>query len=66
MKQVLADLRNACVVNMEFQAILGPDLKAVTASSDDIDRIADHVNEQTVKLEGFTSDVFNRESINEW
>jgi len=34
MTTVLTDLEQACVIIQEFYAILGPDLKAVTGSSE--------------------------------
>lgn len=66
MKTILEDLKEACIILKEFQAILGPDLKAVTGSSTQIDAVYDDVVEQTRKLENFVNDVFNHEYLQEW
>ena len=50
----------------EFFSLLGPDLKAVTGSSEQIDIVTDKVKEQVSKLEGFPTDVFNEEYKDNW
>lgn len=59
MKSILDDLKRACTVLKEFFSLLGPDLKAVTGSSEQIDIVTDKVKESVGKLEGFPNDVFN-------
>ena len=61
MKTRLEDLKRACTVLKEFFSLLGPDLKAVTGSSEDIDEVTDRVKESVGKLESFHYDVFNSE-----
>ena len=43
--KILKDLREACVIVQQFAAILNNDLKAVTGSSEMIDRVSDKVTE---------------------
>lgn len=59
-------MREACTVLKEFFAFLGPDLKAVTGDSEQIDLINDKVKEALSKLEGFPNDVFNSEYDEQW
>ena len=66
MKVILENFSTACVVIQEFFAILGNDLKAVTGSSENINRISDRVNDAVAKLEGFPNDVYNPEHLSEW
>ena len=42
---VLTDLEKACIITQEFFAILGPDLKAVTGSSEQIDHETEKVRD---------------------
>ena len=66
MKTILEDLKKACIVKKEFQAILGPDLKEITSSSEEIERVAEQVEEQTRKLANFVNDVFNPAYLSDW
>jgi dynein heavy chain len=66
MKQVLDDIKEACTVLKEFSSILGPDLKAVTGSSEQIDMVTDKVRDQIAKLEDFPHDVFNQDYEKAW
>ena len=50
MVSILKDIKKACIVQKEFFAILGNDLKAVTGSSEQIDTVSDTVVEQVFKL----------------
>jgi hypothetical protein len=52
-------LREACTVLKEFFSLLGPDLKAVTGSSEQIDIVTDKVKECVGKLEDFPHNIFN-------
>ena len=61
MRQILEDLKEACTVLKEFFSLLGPDLKAVTGSSEQIDIVTDKVKDCVGKIEGFPHDVFNGE-----
>jgi dynein heavy chain len=47
-------------------AFLGPDLKAVTGSSERIDREIDNVKEVAAKLENFPFDIFDQEKEETW
>ena len=51
MKEILEDIREACTVLKEFFSLLGPDLKAVTGDSEQIDMYTDKVKECVSKLE---------------
>lgn len=62
----MKDLREACVIVQQFAAILNNDLKAVTGSSEMIDRVSDKVTEQVTKLSTFAGDVFMPESQIDW
>ena len=59
MKKILDDIKDACTVLKQFFSLLGPDLKAVTGSSEQIDIVTDKVKECASKLESFPNDVFN-------
>ena len=59
MKDVLDDLEKALIIVQEFYAILGPDLEAVTGSSETIEAEKEKVNDQVMKLESFPRDVFS-------
>jgi dynein heavy chain len=59
MKQILEDIKEACTVLKEFFSLLGPDLKAVTGSSEQIDIVTDKVKECASKLESFPNEVFD-------
>ena len=50
----------------EFFSLLGPDLKAVTGDSEQIDMVTDKVKECVGKLEQFPNDVFNQEYEENW
>jgi len=64
MIKIMQDIKQACIVLKEFFAILGPDLKAVTGSSDAIDGVTEKVKDQVKKLEACVTDVFNPENAN--
>ena len=66
MKTILEDIKKACNVLQEFFTLLGPDLKAVTGSSDQIDLVTDRVREYVGKLENFHYDVFRAEFKDSW
>jgi dynein heavy chain len=66
MKLILEDIREACTVLKEFFSLLGPDLKAVTGDSEQIDMITEKVKECVSKLEQFPNDVFNDEYEENW
>ena len=66
MIKVLHDLEEACKVTDEFYAILGPDLKAVTGSSEQINGETWKVKEQVSKLEGFNRDIFSEKNEAYW
>jgi dynein heavy chain len=66
MVHVLTDLESACVIIQEFYAILGPDLKAVTGSSEQIDLETEKVRDQVKKLESFPRDVFSEKYSTAW
>lgn len=66
MRQVLDDLKKACIIIQEFFAILGPDLKAVTGDVDMIDQETEKVKDQVKKLEAFPRDVFSQASEPYW
>jgi hypothetical protein len=66
MRNILQNFQHACIVIQEFFAILGNDLKAVTGSSDNINRITDRVKDAINKLEGFPQDVFSPDHLLEW
>jgi dynein heavy chain len=63
---VLSDLEQACIITQEFYAILGPDLKAVTGSSEQIDLETEKVKDQVRKLEAFPRDVFSDKYSQMW
>jgi dynein heavy chain len=63
---VLNDLEEAQIIKEEFISILGPDLKAVTGSSDIIDMETEKVNDQVRKLETFSRDVFSEKHSPLW
>jgi hypothetical protein len=66
MKNVLDDIGKACVIIQEFFAILGPDLKAVTGSAEQIDQETEKVKDQIRKLESFPRDVFSEKHQAAW
>lgn len=66
MKQILEDIKEACTVLKEFFSLLGPDLKAVTGSSEQIDIVTDKVKECATKLENFPNEVFHQEYEEPW
>jgi dynein heavy chain len=66
MVTVLQDLEEACIITQEFYAILGPDLKAVTGSSEQIDLETEKVKDQVRKLEAFPRDVFSEKYSQMW
>jgi dynein heavy chain len=66
MKNVLDDLGKACVIIQEFFAILGPDLKAVTGSAEQIDQETEKVRDQIRKLESFPMDIFSQKHQSQW
>ena len=66
MTSILKDIKKACIVQKEFFAILGNDLKAVTGSSEQIDTVSDSVVEQVYKLTQHQGDVFNPDTVAEW
>lgn len=66
MKFILEDIKEACNVLQQFFSLLGPDLKAVTGSSEQIDIVTDKVKECASKLESFPNDVFNPEYEENW
>lgn len=51
MIDILEDIRDACTVLKEFFSLLGPDLKAVTGDSEQIEMVKDKVKECVSKLE---------------
>lgn len=63
---ILNDLEEAQIIKEEFLSILGPDLKAVTGSSDQIDMETEKVNDQVRKLESFSRDVFSEKHSQLW
>jgi len=66
MKKVLEDIEKACIIYQEFLAILGPDLAAVTGSSEQIENEKDRVWDQIGKLQSFPRDVFSEKYSNQW
>lgn len=66
MVKVLEDLAEAHTIIQEFFAILGPDLKQVTGSAEQIDQQIDSVKEQVRKLESFPCDVFQEAYRQRW
>jgi Mn-dependent DtxR family transcriptional regulator len=66
MVKVLEDLAEAHTIIQEFFAILGPDLKQVTGSAQEIDEKIDSVKEQVRKLESFPCDVFQEQYKQRW
>lgn len=66
MKKVLEDIEKACIIYQEFLAILGPDLAAVTGSSEQIESEKDKVWDQIKKLESFPRDVFSDKYASQW
>jgi dynein heavy chain len=66
MRSILNDLKDACIIRKEFVTLLGPDLKAITGSSDKIDKVSDRVSEYINKLKEFPLDVFKEEYKESW
>lgn len=66
MNKVLEDIERACVIYQQFLAILGPDLAAVTGSSEQIENEKDRVWDQIKKLEAFPRDVFSDKYSSQW
>lgn len=66
MTTILRNIKQACIVQKEFFAILGNDLKQVTGSSQQIDAVSETVTEQVQKLATFVNDVFNPDTLAEW
>lgn len=66
MSTILRDIREACTVLKQFFSLLGPDLKAVTGSSEQIDIVTEKVKECAYKLGDFPNDIFNQEYENDW
>ena len=63
---ILYNFKEACTVLKEFFSLLGPDLKAVTGSSEQIDIVTDKVKDSVGKLEAFPSDVFDSRYEDNW
>jgi len=66
MRGILGELKEACTIRKEFVTLLGPDLKAITGSSEQIDKVNDRVNEYINKLKEFPLDVFKEEYKESW
>ena len=66
MRGILNELKDACTIRKEFVTLLGPDLKAITGSSDKIDKVSDRVTEQITRLKEFDHDVFRDEYKDTW
>jgi dynein heavy chain, axonemal len=66
MRNILNELKEACTIRKEFVTLLGPDLKAITGSSDQIDQVSDRVTEYINKLKDFPLDVFKEENKESW
>lgn len=66
MRGILNELKDACTIRKEFITLLGPDLKAITGSSDQIDKVSDRVAEYINKLKEFGQDVFQSNHKEQW
>jgi len=66
MRGILTELKEACTIRKEFVTLLGPDLKAITGSSDQIDQVSDRVTEYIHKLKDFPMDIFKEENKESW
>ena len=66
MRNILEDLKKACLSLKELHMLLGPDLKAVTGSSVKIDNVIDKIRDYTSKPENYPLDVFKEENEGSW
>jgi dynein heavy chain len=66
MRNILGEIKDACTIRKEFITLLGPDLKAITGSSEKIDTVSDKVAEYINKLKDFPIDVFKEEHKETW
>lgn len=66
MRSILGEIKEACTIRKEFVTLLGPDLKAITGSSEQIDRVNDEVTAAINKLKEFPLDVFKEEFKDTW
>ena len=66
MRSILNELKEACTIRKEFVTLLGPDLKAITGSSDQIDKVSERVAANINKLKEFSLDVFKEEYKDSW